>query len=131
MKTIKKLAKTLAQTPLERGVLRIVNRYAEDYDAGVAGFLDDLAQGGCQSGLVTELITYDQTGAFFAKHRREIGQLLSQTLSEADARHPGELFRNWDKEDPLAQDYTNQNILAWFGFEETARRLAAKAGLEI
>jgi hypothetical protein len=130
MKTTK-LDDSLATTPLERDIVRIVNEYADDYDAGVQGFLDDLAKGGCESGLVCELITYDQTGEFFNKHHREIGSLLASVLMETDARCPGELFRNWDNEDPLAQDYTNQNILAWFAFEETARRLAAKAGLEI
>lgn len=38
---------------------------------------------------------------------------------------PSELFREkWDKEDPLSNDYTNQNLLAWFGFEETLRNIA-------
>lgn len=27
------------------------------------------------------------------------------------------------KEDPLAQDDFNQNLLAWFGFEETLRNI--------
>ena len=35
-----------------------------------------------------------------------------------------ELFGNkWDKEDPLGRDDYNQNLLAWFGFEETLRKL--------
>ena len=29
----------------------------------------------------------------------------------------------WNKEDPLAQDDYNQNLLAWFGFEETLRNI--------
>jgi len=37
----------------------------------------------------------------------------------------------WDKSDPFADDTNNQNLLAWFGFEETARRLADKNGIEI
>ena len=37
---------------------------------------------------------------------------------------PSELFgEKWDKEDPLAQDDYNQNLLAWFGFEETLRNI--------
>ena len=37
---------------------------------------------------------------------------------------PTELFGDkWDKEDPLAQDDFNQNLLAWFGFEETLRNI--------
>ena len=38
---------------------------------------------------------------------------------------PPALFgEKWDKEDPLAQDDFNQNLLAWFGFEETLRNIA-------
>ena len=37
---------------------------------------------------------------------------------------PSELFGDkWDKEDPLAQTTCNQNLLAWFGFEETLRNI--------
>ena len=37
---------------------------------------------------------------------------------------PSELFDDkWDKEDPPAQDDFNQNLLAWFGFEETLRNI--------
>ena len=37
---------------------------------------------------------------------------------------PIDLFGNkWDKEDMLAIDIYNQNLLAWFGFEETLRRI--------
>jgi hypothetical protein len=37
----------------------------------------------------------------------------------------------WDKTDPLARDSGNQNLLAWFGFEETARMIAGKEGYEL
>ena len=29
----------------------------------------------------------------------------------------------FDKEDPLVLDITNKNLLAWFGFEETASQI--------
>ena len=31
--------------------------------------------------------------------------------------------KKWDDEDPLAYYDYNQNLLAWFGFEETLRKL--------
>lgn len=35
-----------------------------------------------------------------------------------------ELFgKNFDDEDPLITDTYNQNMLAWFGFEETLRNI--------
>jgi hypothetical protein len=48
----------------------------------------------------------------------------------------GELFCNpnsmqWDKDDPLGQEDSNRNLLAWFGFEEAARRLADRQEIEV
>ena len=38
-----------------------------------------------------------------------------------------ELFgNNWDKEDPLGNSDFNMNLLAWFGFEETLRKIGYK-----
>ena len=46
-------------------------------------------------------------------------------MDECGIYAPSELFGDkWDNEDPLAIDYYNQNLLAWFGFEETMRNLA-------
>ena len=46
-------------------------------------------------------------------------------MNETGLYAPSDLFGDkWDKEDPLAQDICNQNLLAWFGFEETLRKIA-------
>ena len=38
-----------------------------------------------------------------------------------------ELFGDkWDKEDPLGNSDFNMNLLAWFGFEETLRKIGYK-----
>ena len=37
----------------------------------------------------------------------------------------------WETDDPLANDTYNQNLLAWFGFEETAHQLACELGIEV
>ena len=45
---------------------------------------------------------------------------------------PSELFGGkWDGEDIFAEETTNQNLLAWFGFEETARNLAGRNDIEV
>ena len=50
--------------------------------------------------------------------------LLYETMNGTGLYAPSELFGDkWDKEDPLAQDDYNQNLLAWFGFEETLRNI--------
>jgi hypothetical protein len=58
---------------------------------------------------------------------RIIAELITDT-----GEPPEKLFANkWDKSDPLAQETNKRNLLAWFGFEETARRLADRNEIQI
>ena len=85
----------------------------------------DLLEHGCQSGMVGYLVYYSQTTAYYEEHREEINKLLYDAMDECGIYDPSELFGDkWDKEDPLAINSLNQNLLAWFGFEETMRRFA-------
>ena len=119
------------ETKLERYVARWINKQAKDYDNGAEGVLKDLFYGGCQSGMVGELIYYADTVPFYKRHMSEIDALLKDTMKDTGLQ-PAELFGDrWDSDDPLARDTYNQTLLAWFGFEETARKLADRAGLEV
>lgn len=121
-----------AETKLEKSVQATINQYAEDYESGAKGFLEDLMQGGCQSGMVIGLIYYTDTVKFYKKHKDEINKLLKEMLSETGYKSPSELFGDkWDSEDIFTEETLNQNLLAWFGFEETARNLASKNNIEI
>lgn len=87
----------------------------------------DVLYYGCQSGMVGSLIYYSQTTAFYKQHRHEINELLYNLMSETGLYAPKELFgKKWDEEDPLAIEDFNQNLLAWFGFEETLRSIGCK-----
>jgi hypothetical protein len=123
---------TGANTRLERSVQNTINGYSQDYESGAIGFLEDLMQGGCQSGMVSGLIYYNDTVKFYKAHKKEIKTLLVDTLAETGYTDLIGLFGDkWDKTDPFADDTHNQNLLAWFGFEETAMRLARDNGIEI
>ena len=62
---------------------------------------------------------------FYKQYRSEINELLYDTMNGTGLYAPSDLFGDkWDKEDPLAQECHNQNLLAWFGFEETLRNIA-------
>ena len=83
--------------------------------------IDDLLQYGCQSGMVSGLIYYDDTVKFYKRHKREIQSLLQELLADTGLSI-GELFGDkWDENDIFAEETSNQNLLAWFGFEKTAR----------
>lgn len=119
-----------AKTPLERHVQKWINSEATEYDSGAQGALEDLFQGGCQSGMVGHLIYYRDTVKFFKKYRGEINDLL-MSFVQGQGLQPADLFGDkWEKEDPLALGDLNRNLLAWFGFEETARKLADANGIE-
>ena len=82
---------------------------------------------GCVSGIVGELVYYSDTTAYYAKNKDAINTLLYETMEECGIYNLNELFSHdpsWDEEDPLALNDYNQNLLAWFGFEEAMRNFA-------
>jgi len=119
------------KTALEKNVARWINARTADYDGNTEAVLKDLFCGGCQSGMVGHLIYYKDTLAFYRKHHAEIDELLYTSLDGIGKNGPADLFGDkWNKTDPFARDTQNQNLLAWFGFEETARHLANNAGID-
>ena len=82
---------------------------------------------GCKSGACRDLIYYGQTKRFYDEYKHEINELLYKNGYDNLA----DLFgSSWDIYDPLALEEDNQNLLAWFGFEETLTNIASKFGIE-
>ena len=124
IRNIKQLKKDA--TPLQQSVYDYVISEWNSYDNKVNIFTDVLYHG-CQSGTVGFLIYYNQTTAYYNEHKEEINQLLYELMEGTGLYSPTDLFGNkWDKEDPLAIEDYNQNLLAWFGFEETMRIIGQK-----
>jgi len=88
---------------LERKVLQIVE------ENGGQQFAEDILQYGCQSGIVPELVYYNQTHEWFDTYYDEIMELIEEFEKETGEkpRWEGDL-KNW---------------FAWFSFEETVRKL--------
>lgn len=122
LKNIKAL-KTNSDSPLSKRVCNYVISEWANYDDKTNIFKDVLYHG-CQSGTVGFLIYYSDTVKFYKQYRKEINNLLYELMSDTGIYAMNELFGDrWDKEDPLGQDDYNQNLLAWFGFEETLRNI--------
>ena len=106
----------------------VIDHYIDESDnyetpKDLLNSMQELQQFGCSSGMIEELIYYDDTVKFFDKYVYEINDILSKT-QEATGYSIEELFGNkFDKSDPLIKNYPNKNLLAWFGFEETANNL--------
>ena len=112
-----------SNSPLTKRVCNyIIGRWGDYNDKKY--IFTDVLHNGCCSGVVSELIYYYDTVRFYKQYRQEINEMLYNIMNETGLYAPSELFGDkWDKEDPLAQDICNQNLLAWFGFEETLRNI--------
>ena len=122
LKNIKSIKRNTA-SKLTRHVCNYIILRWNDYGEKRHIFTDVLDYG-CQSGVVGELIYYCDTVRFYKQYKGEINELLYQSMQETGLYSPSELFGDkWDKEDPLANYDFNQNLLAWFGFEETLRKI--------
>ena len=127
---IKRLSQ-LAKTPLEKRIVSILKYKLQDYD-NLKSLIKDVLYNGLQSGIISDLIYYNDTLAFYKRYKKEIDVLLKDIMNETGANSPADVFGNkWDKEDWSITDTNNRNLLAWFGFEEKARELADKLGYEI
>lgn len=109
-----------------------VQNWIEDYHPSEReSALEDLLAHGCASGIVGGLIYCSDTTAFFEQHCQEINALLAEMLDNTGYTSPAELFGDkWDADDPLALDIQNQSLLAWFGFEEAASKIATSISEE-
>ena len=93
-----------------------VAREALDYH-DIADFFSDLLQHGCASGMVSSLIYYAETHAFFDKNYTAIEDLRNDVEDNLG--------------EPLQIKGDLKNFMAWFVFEETAYQMALELGLEV
>ena len=107
-------------------VCRYIISNWEHYDDKKDIFLS-VMNNGCKSGACRDLIYYAQTKRFYEDYKHEINELIYKS----DYDNLADLFGgDWDVYDPLALGEDNQNLLAWFGFEETLTNIAYKFGIE-
>ena len=85
--------------------------------------LEDLQRYGCVSGMITDLIYYDDTNKFYDNYKDDINELLSNLLDGSGLSIQEFFGKNFDNDDPLILNFSNKNLLAWFGFEEFSYRI--------
>lgn len=122
LKSIKEIKRNTENKLTKRVCDYVIDEW-NDYDDKKHIFTDVLYHG-CQSGMVGFLIWYSDTTAFYKKYKEEINELLYNVQASTGLYGMKDLFgKKWDEEDPLAIEDFNQNLLAWFGFEETLRNI--------
>ena len=130
MKTkLKKL--NVAETELEKAVQNWLNDKASDYDDNLMGVLNDLLQHGCISGMVGSLVYYRDTNDFYDRHQEDIDQLVYDMAEEMGYKNIYEFIASLNGAENVGGEEQHKNLLTWFAFEETARNLGVKAGLDI
>jgi len=123
-------------TPLEQDVIDWLVDIAGDYDdqttawESMRGVLQDLAYGGCSSGMVSHLVYNSDVLDYYDRHGAECARVVQDVASDC-ACSIGELLRDWDNDDPIALELNNQTKLAWAGFEETAQRIGYALNMDI
>ena len=85
--------------------------------------MEDLQRYGCGSGMIADLIYYDDTNKFYDNYKDDINELLSVLLDGSGLSIQEFFGKNFDNDDPLILNYSNKNLLAWCGFEESSYRI--------
>ena len=85
--------------------------------------MEDLQRYGCVSGMITDLIYYDDTNKFYDNYKDDINELLSNLLDGSGLSIQEFFGKNFDNDDPLILNFSNKNLLAWFLFEESSYRI--------
>lgn len=85
--------------------------------------MEDLQRYGCVSGMITDLIYYDDTNKFYDNYKDDINELLSDLLDGSGLSIQEFFGKNFDNDDPLILNFSNKNLLACFGFEESSYRI--------
>lgn len=116
MKNLKEMLENLLSE--EKGLVdevveTILDCNASDDDE-IKNYIENVLTYGCVSGMVSGLIYYADTQAFFNRHQDEIFEIYNELLSEG---------MEFNQE-------INSNFLAWLGYEETIRRIANDLEIE-
>ena len=108
---------------LKMEVMEILNGMVEMNDSTIEQEIINVLEHGCVSGIVSELIYYYQTEAFFDRHKKEINELAQELSMDIY----GDKYK-------IYSDLTygcSKNSLAWLGFEEITREIAYELELDI
>lgn len=96
----------------------VIDYILEDYqtDDEIENFFSDLLSHGCQSGMISTLIYYDDTKEFYIKYLDEIHELIEKLEDELN--------------ESIKVNGNRLNFYSWLAFEETARNIANELKLD-
>ena len=104
---------SLAKTDLEKEVVADGQEHGD-----LPGYLLEVCEHGCQSGVVSQLVSYHQTTLFYANHKDDIWELLNAAASETD--NILTFLSQMASADSVATEAGLHNMLAWWAYEHAA-----------
>ena len=106
MKKINELLNNMyGENTLKDNVIDIILNHIDDYENPIT-FLEEVLQYGCSSGMIGELIYYNDTEKFFIKHMNDIFEIYN------------------DIKDNLSSDFeVDANNLSWLAFEHVVNEI--------
>ena len=127
MKITKKTLKEIEKQTGNKLKKYVCNYFLKEED--LKNSIEDLLNYGCVNGQISALCYHADTTSFFEEYKEEINELLKEALSNCGGSFIDVFGKKWDAEDPLCFDVPNQNLLAWFGFEEMTWEISQDLGM--
>jgi len=87
------------------------------------GQIADVILEGCQSGIVSELIYYSDSCAFYEKYKEEIWQRLSDLADDMGEPSILHLIVTFNGSKEVGSETQLHNLLAWWACEEVCREI--------
>lgn len=120
---VQKLSSLKGQNQLQDYVINhVLEFYLNEKEA--LSFFQYLHKKGCVSGMVGSLISYANTNDFYERFETEIENLLEELMENMGYANRFETISSLNGADDVGNITQEKNLLAWFGFEETAYNLA-------
>ena len=85
----------------------------------------DVILEGCQSGIVSELIYYADTNAFYEKYQEEIWDRLSNMADDMGCESILHLIVTFNGSKEVGSELQLRNLLAWWACEDVCREVIA------
>jgi hypothetical protein len=89
------------------------------------GQIADVILEGCQSGIVSELIYYSDTCAFYEKYKEEIWDRLSDMADDMGEPSILHLIVTFNGSKEVGSEMQLHNLLAWWACEDVCRGICA------
>ena len=90
------------------------------------GQIADVILEGCQSGIVSELIYYADSEAFYEKFKEEIWQRLSNMADDMGEPSILHLIVTFNGSKEVGSELQLRNLLAWWACEDVCREVIAE-----